>query len=117
MTHRTVLDQLLQAAADDWVGVWELPWLAESAGGARGAEEVLKLSLQVIRHSLDEGLLEVGDVTEAGFRSWSASPEEACRRIEREWRRYPDGPRLGDVSCWFNLTAKGQRHLGEPGAS
>jgi len=112
-----MLDRLLLAAADDWVGVWELPWIATSVGGASSSDEVLRLSLAVIREALVRGLIEVGDVTEAGFRPWRASPDEACRRIEAEWRGFPNGPRLGEIACWFNLTPAGRRQLDHPGAA
>ena len=111
MSFTTFVDHLLMAAEDDWVGVWELPWLATSVGGASSPEEVMELSLKAIRKALVDGLVEVGDVTELGFQPWGMLPDEACRRIEREWRRFPNGPRLGDISCWFNLTGKGRQHL------
>ena len=63
-------DRMLQAAADDWIGVWELPWMASSVGGVSSPTEIRNLSLMVIRKALDEELLEVGDVTESGFRPW-----------------------------------------------
>ena len=117
MTFSSIVNRLLREAADDWVGVWELPWMARSIGGAQDPEGVLRLSLQVIRKTLEEGLIEVGDVTEDGFRPWGVSAEEACCRIEREWRRFPDGPKLGDMSCWFNLTPKGRKLLAESGSA
>lgn len=117
MTVSAMVDRLLTEAADDWVGVWELPWMAKSIGGVQDPEGVLNVSLRVIRETLDKGLAEVGDVTEAGFRPWGVSPDEACHRIEREWRRFPDGPRLGDMSCWFNLTERGRKRLGESGSA
>jgi hypothetical protein len=106
-----MVDRMLQAAADDWIGVWELPWMASSVGGVSSPTEIRNLSLMVIRKALDEELLEVGDVTESGFRPWGLSPDQACSRIESEWRRFPNGPKLGDISCWFNLTERGRQHL------
>jgi len=116
-TLRAMVDRLLMEAADDWVGIWELPWMARSIGGAQDPEGALNLSLQAIRETLDNGLVEVGDVTEVGFRPWGVTSDEACHRIEREWRRFPDGPRLGDMSCWFNLTERGRECLGESGSA
>ena len=113
MTTNALIDRLLREAADDWVGVWELPWMAESTGSAGDSEKVLRLWLQIIREALKNGLIEVGDVTETGFQPWGVSVDETCLRIEREWRRYPEGPRLGDISCWINLTERGQQRINE----
>ncbi len=109
------VDRVLVAAEDDWLGVWELPWIAQSVGGATTPEEVRKLSLAAIREALDAGLVEVGDVTEVGFRPWQTPPSEACSRIEAEWIRLPNGPKLGDMSCWFNLTATGKKRIEQSG--
>jgi hypothetical protein len=117
MTLGALMDRLLKEAANDWVGVWELPWIAKSMGRAADSEEVLQLSLQIIREALENGLAEVGDVTDTGFRPWGVSTDEACLRIEHEWRRFPNGPRLGDMSCWINLTERGRERLDESGST
>ena len=114
MRVQAVCDSLLATARGDWVGIWEMPWLAKSVGGARDREEELQLSLQAIHHCLQEGLLDVGDVDRV-FHSWNVTPAEACERIEREWREFPDGPSLGDISCWFKLTTKGRQLVEDRG--
>lgn len=108
MRNNSLRDRLLSAAEDDWVGVWELASMASSVGGVARSSEVLDLVLSALRGALEEGLIEIGDVSDDGFRSWGLAPGESCGRIEREWRQFPNGPRLGDMSCWIDLTAKGK---------
>lgn len=108
MRNNNLRDRLLSAAEDDWVGVWELASMASSVGGMATPGDVLNSVLPVLKDALEEGLIEIGDVTNDGFQSWGLSVDESCIRIEREWRRFPNGPRLGDISCWINLTDKGK---------
>ena len=110
--------QFLQMAADDWVGIWEVPWLVRKAGGPQDPDELLHRSMTLIRTVLQEELATVGSVTDAGFQAWDLNPDEACDRIESKWRHLSHDPRIGDMSCWFNLTEKGRIRIldGENGS-
>ena len=74
--------------------------------GVSEPNEVLDLVLRVFKDAMECGLIEIGDVTEQGFRSWGLTPTETCERIRKEWMQFPGGPRLGDMSCWVNATSK-----------
>lgn len=98
--------ELLRRGADDWVMAADLAWIAKSAGGAVTDEEILETALRIIRSVVDEGLMQLGDVTDDGFFEWDLTPEEAIERVEREWRALRRPPDLGDV-CWLANTSVG----------
>ena len=107
MRNSALRDRLLTAAEDDWVGVWEIASMAASVGGATASDDVLSSMLHVLKDTQEQGLIAIRHITAEGFKSWGLSADDACRRIANEWRRFPGGPRLGDISCWINLTNKG----------
>jgi len=115
------VDEVLLGGFQDLVMASEVASIvSESTGSSTTDEDSIQTSLDVIRTLLEDRLAEVGDavLAEGGksvvFRPWSMSTDEALRRIEREWRRLPNGPNLGDV-CWFRLTDRGRRRAEDIG--
>src|SRR5687767_3824615 len=86
----------------------DVEFVAQSVGGAATDEEALQTSLALIRAVLDQGLMDVGDVTDGGFFEWGLDQEQAMERIEREWRQLDRPLNLGDV-CWLANTGAGDR--------
>ena len=103
---------VLRAGSDDWVGVWELPFLARSTGAADSPQEERIACIQVVRELLASGWATVGDVTDDGFRAWPLTHDQAVSRIETEWQALPNGPNLGDIG-WINLSETGEAKAAE----
>jgi hypothetical protein len=102
----TLLDKLVISGVDDWIMACEVASVAKFEGRASSESDSRNLSIQLIQEVLERGLMEIGDVTEGGFRTWNVSIEEAMERVQREWLALPEGPNLGDV-CWLANTKKG----------
>ena len=108
MNIERCIDDLLIRGVDDWVHTPEVEWVAKSTGGASTPDQILDLSLHLIREVVQQNLMEIGDVTESdrGFRKWGLSKEEAMQRVEREWKALGRNPNLGEI-CWLCNTEKG----------
>jgi hypothetical protein len=102
-----MLDFVLVRGSDDWVMAAEVAEAAKFVGGATTPAAIRELSMVLIGELLRDGLVEIGELVESGFRPWGVSDVEALARVDRAWRAMPAGPRLGDV-CWLNLTQKGE---------
>ncbi len=101
-----LLNKILMRGADDWVMACEVVSVAKAEGGASTEAEIRDLSIRLIRQLIKRGLVEIGDVTETGFRPWNLPVEEAMMRVERDWRMLQRSPSLGDV-CWLQNTPEG----------
>jgi hypothetical protein len=108
MATEALIDELLRSGADDWVTAAEVAWIAKSIGSATTDHDIEALSMELIHVVLAAGLMEAGDVTDAGFLAWGVPPDEATARIERSWERLGHLPDIGDV-CWLANTDAGSR--------
>jgi len=110
MNIKLCIDELLMSGADDWVLAAEVAWVAESTGGAKTPDQIRDLSLRLIRELLQQGMMEIGDLSEEAphFRKWNLPMEEALERVEREWKALGRLPDLGDI-CWLQNTVKGNK--------
>lgn len=106
MAASRVIDELLIRGVDDWVTAADVAWLAKSVAGATSDEDVLDVATTIIKEVMNEGLMQVGDVTDGGFFEWDLSPEDALERVIREWRTLGRSPDLGEV-CWLANTPAG----------
>jgi len=98
-------EAILIRGLDDWVRAAEVASIARTVGKMDSNPAARVLAMPVIRCVLEDGTMEVGDVTDSGFASWGVSASEAMRRIEQDWRESAS-PGLGEV-CWLSLTGKG----------
>lgn len=102
------LNTLLVSGLDDWVQAAEVASVARMEGGAKSEEALRDISLTLIRHLLEQELMEAGTIIEKeGFAPWGVPVNEAMNRITHDWPAGSRSPELGGV-CWLNLTAKGQ---------
>jgi hypothetical protein len=106
MANEPLIDELLIRGADDWITASEVAWIAKSKGEAGTEESITELSVGLIRAVLLSGLMEAGDVTDAGFFAWETASAESAARIERAWKELGHLPDIGDV-CWLANTEAG----------
>jgi hypothetical protein len=108
MNHQACINEILMAGADDWVPLAEVVGIVQEDGGVTAEEAIQDFSLKLIRKVVEQGLMEIGDVTEKdrGFRKWNLSIEESLQRVEREWCSLVKSPNFG-YGCWLQSTAKG----------
>src|SRR5947208_2356557 len=102
MTQNDVLEGLLNECQADHVGLWELVRCAQFDLGAKDAEETRVLTLTLVRQLLNEPGIVVGHPAPDGrnFVAWRLTPDEALRRIERDWIALGREPNIGDLA-WF----------------
>jgi hypothetical protein len=122
MSIQRCVNDLLMRGADDLIQAAEVASVAIEVGGATTQEGVLEMSLEMIRHVVQRGLMEIGDALGVGshptcvhafvqFQPWNLPFEEAIARVEREWHALGRNPTLGEI-CWLQNTSKG-REIGE----
>jgi hypothetical protein len=115
MTLKLCIDDLVMRGCDDWIQAAEVASVAIEVGGAQSRDRIRELSLQMIRHVVEQGLMELGDVDVAGeweskegFRKWNLATQEGLGRVEREWNALGRNPNLWEV-CWLRNTEKGNQ--------
>ena len=112
MTIDAMLNELIVSGADDWLMIIEVTWVAKSMGGARTANAIRELSMELIRELVVRELATVGDVDECGFQPWDLDISETLEQVGKRWASLSREPTLGDV-CWLNLTPKGELRAAE----
>jgi hypothetical protein len=112
MTTEQLIDALLVAGLDDWLHLADVAWAAREFANGGETEDVVAVASEALAALVDQGLVEVGDVSDGGFFEWDATPEEAILRIQREWRALRREPQPGDV-CWVANTTLGDQRARE----
>ena len=69
------------------------------------------LVLRTIRTLVEDGLMEIGDLPDAGekFAAWNLSVDATMERVTDCFVRHHDNPTLWEFSIWLNLTDAGER--------
>lgn len=102
--------RLLSDGADDWVDMAGLTCIAKWTGGAETANEITRLSFQLIEEVVAKELMVIGDLLtpDGRFGKWDMPHEEAMKKIEKEWSELGRLPSLWEV-CWLCNTEKGDK--------
>jgi hypothetical protein len=103
-----LIEKVLFSGLADWVTLYDVHRLAFDVGGAKDEEDARRLTIETIRRLLDDGLAQVGDVSDGGFFPWATSLEDSLRRIEKEWASLNREFFPGDV-CWLANTPLGDQ--------
>jgi hypothetical protein len=94
-----IVKEFAYECAEDFVGLWSIVWKVRSV--RPGLAEAREATLEIVRALLDPGQIVAGQmVEERGFVRWHESPNDAVRRIRREWVALGREPNLGDI-VWF----------------
>lgn len=95
----TVVDDVLDFARDDWVGLWViLGWVKERMSGA-DSDQQKAATLAVCAAVLGRGL-KAGDPPYApgGFRAWSdQSVSSVIATISQQWAQLDHEPDIGEI--------------------
>ena len=90
---------VLEGLADDWVGLWVIPWWLSRLAPGASDEDMREATVALVREMCEANEVRVGELASPqDFRPWTASPEEAARRIDNEWRRLGRTPNIGEVA-------------------
>ena len=104
--------EILVEGLEDYVGLWQLPWILRRKKPDSTDDEVREQALEIVGSLLREGLVEPGALQEnGGFLAWTCTPRESLARIDKEWRELGQDPNIGQV-CWFSNTASGDESAG-----
>ncbi|WP_329210665.1 hypothetical protein OG257_24225 [Streptomyces sp. NBC_00683] len=103
MDEMKALEDVLVEGLDDWVPIDQLLWAAGEYPAGRTRQERL---VELLRYALSSGLVEVGELMEAGFAAWTGDVDEQVRRVTAGLDRLDWAPQLGS-SVWLSNTAKG----------
>jgi hypothetical protein len=103
MTRR-LRDAILRAGLDDWVPFAAVEGFARQLGATSDAEAIA-LGLEATRQLAEEGLVQLGEVSDGGFVAWGEPLDAATARIEAAWAN-PDQHQRG-FTGWLANTPQG----------
>ncbi len=107
MRIKRCVEELLQAGYDDWEDAAGVASIAIIEGRVESVDEIRELSLEMIRHVVRQGFMELGELAAGeGFRKWDLPMQECLDRVEHEWKALGRNPKLSEI-CWLCNTAKG----------
>ena len=108
---RTLVEDVLASAAEDWVDPLELLGVVRKIG-ANHPEVLRDAAVGLLARLVEADLVVIGDVSEKHI-PWSCSSGEAVLRVAREWAKFDDPLSVmpGQI-FWLDTTPAGQR-LGE----
>ena len=101
-----IVEEVLLHGLDDWVQAADIVGLIVEAGVPCRSDGIWPLYRSVISVVLSEGLMDIGDVSEDGFKSWKLDSDAALSKLDTEWARLDGLPDLGEV-CWLSNTEAG----------
>lgn len=105
---RTLAEDLLARAADDWVSAAEVIDLTR-ASGIQDGDELRDLAVGLIARLVVTGMVVPGDVTDSGHSPWQCSNGDGLARIAEEWAARPDPFVMPGEIVWLDTTELGQR--------
>lgn len=105
---RTLEEDLLARAAEDWVSAAEVIDLVRRAGPSDPV--VLRdLSVGLVARLLVQGLVLAGDVGDVGHTPWEGGSAKAIERIVTTWASAQDPFVMPGEIFWLDTTPEGQR--------
>ncbi len=73
---------------------------------AKSLVVVQRMTKEVLREVLHQGLMEIGDIRPDAFLKWEASEQDALEKVESDWDIDDPEESWGSI-CWLQNTAKG----------
>lgn len=104
---RTLAEDLLARAAEDWVSAAEVIDLVRRSG-ITDPLTLRDLAVGLIARLLAEGMVVAGDIEGIGYSPWPLSPAEAILRVASEWAAEADPFVMPGSIVWLDTTARGQ---------
>lgn len=104
---RTLTEDLLARAAEDWVSAAEVIDLVRGSG-VTDPEALRDLSIGLITRLMVQGLVVPGSVDEHNFVPWKCVAGEAVVRIATEWAARSDPFVMPGEIVWLDTTQDGQ---------
>lgn len=105
---RTLAEDLLARASDDWVTAAEVIDLARRSG-LEDPEDLRDLSVGLIARLVATGLLVPGEYDGSVHRPWECSTAQAIARITEDWSARTDPFVMPGEIVWLDTTPEGQR--------
>ena len=104
---RTLAEDLLARAAEDWVSAAEVIDLVRRSG-AHDPETLRDLAVGLISRLIVQDLICAGDVVEGRHVPWPLDAGDAIARLTRAWIAEPDPFVMPGAVVWLDTTASGQ---------
>lgn len=105
--NRTLAEDLLARAAEDWVSAAEVIDLVRRAG-VSGPSDCRDLAVGLIARLLVHALISAGDIEGVEHSPWPLSTAEAILQITSEWASEADPFVMPGSIVWLNTTPSGQ---------
>jgi hypothetical protein len=104
--NRTLAENLLARAAEDWVSAAEAIDLVRSSG-VSDPSDCRDLAVGLIARLLGEGLITAGDIEGVEHSPWPLSTADAILRIASAWASESDPFVMPGSIVWLNTTPRG----------
>lgn len=104
-----IRQSVLASGVDDWVDLVEVVSFVREHDPGSTERDALPQAVAVVRSLLRDGLVRLGDVTEAGFVPWPGDTAEVEQRLDRAVRTVTLPLRFGD-GCWLENTHRGNEY-------
>ena len=105
--RRTLAEDLLARATDDWVTAAEVIDLVRGSG-LTDPDDLRDLAVGLVARLITTGLVVAGECDGAGHRPWECSAEAAIGRIVEEWVGRRDPFVMPGEIVWLDATGEGQ---------
>ena len=108
MSARTLAEELLARASEDWLTAAEVIDVARQSG-LTDPSDLRDLSVGLISRLVATGLLVPGEYDGTEHRPWDCSHGEAIARIAEDWAARRDPFVMPGEIVWFDTSPEGQR--------
>lgn len=100
------VEEILDFGLYDWVQAVFVVYAIMREFPDRSMNETRRLTLEVVRQLLRDGLVKIGDVGPEGFQEWPGDIDAQLMKASKKWDMIPGLPDLGDV-FWLENTSAG----------
>jgi len=105
---RTLTEDFLARAAEDWISAGELIDLVRSSG-LTDRDMLRDLAVGLVSRLICQELVVAGDVADGRHNPWDMSAGESIARVASEWSDFPDPFVMPGLIAWFDTTPLGQK--------
>lgn len=106
----TPRESILLRGLTDWVALDRIHWDVSTFEPGAPLITIQEATLTLIHDLVEEGLFELGEVSdERGFSPWTEPLDEAVERIRRVYVTGFENKNIWPWYCWLNLTDKGEQ--------
>ena len=98
-----LLASLVASAEDNAIGLWLIVSVVRSVRAqisSDGEDDVRRSVLTLVQEALRQRVLIAGSLEDSSFDAWHLTPEDAVKRIDKEWSELGRDPHPGEIAVF-----------------